>query len=344
MNDALTWPDPADLPVPGCAHFDERGPDPCEPASASLPYVGNAVTPLDVVDDYGWIQCPCADATAWRHPAHDCPHCLGFGVLVALSDDDLQPKLCENCAGEVDDRGYVDDTLGDCPTCLGTGHEFARPRLSYDEFREWQRQEAILSAQRAAYEAQVTVYLHTVEATGLLPPTDLPPSEGKWQLRTIVLESQERRPCGHCNDGLARVNGTLQRCTTCKATGSLPVATGTWLCEVDVNTAYYENDRDGKLHSDPDLDHWRATPGWTLRFGNHSPRYLPTERYVPFHRNDAVRVRPRRPHTIAGVPTAVPARANRTSDGVVHPVERWRDDEYEYYASSDSLLRALTAL
>jgi len=347
--------DIADQPIPGChihgaaadenhlgprTYFDrdERGTDPCEPAHTAIPYA-NAITVLDVVDDRDWLQCLCVDATPWALPDHDCDLCLGTGAIVAVDRNTGETLHCDTCAGREYDNGFVDDDRADCINCLGTGHRFQVDRPTYATYADYRHakaqreaEEAKLAAHRAATEATVEYYYAVAEAEGMLPPVDFDPAPARWQMRIITLESAERRPCGHCNDGWEKYNDSLRRCNTCTGTGSLPVATGRWLCQVDINSAYYQH-TSGRLASDRSIPGTQGDllPGWTLRYGKHSPSHLPTERHVPFHRNDAVTTRPRRPHLIGGKRSSVPARPWRTSDGVQHPVtQHWRDDDYEY--------------
>jgi hypothetical protein len=335
----------ADQPIPGCHHTDERGYDPCEPATKTMPYFGSDTFVTDSAVDFGYIPCPCTEATVWALPAHDCWLCLGTGAVVQREQFTYDPCLCEHCAGETYDgdfTGYVDDERADCVTCLGTGYKFEpAKKLSNAQFAQWQAQQHLLSTQRAANEAAAEYYYAIAESQGLLPPAEPPPAEARWQTRIVTLESAERRACGHCVNGWATINGSTRRCTTCDGSGTVAVTRGPWLCSVDVNSAYYEH-TSGKLASDRSGVHAQGDllPGWTLRFGHHDPAHLPTERHVPFHRNDPVTVRPRRAHTVGGEASLVPARSYRTSDGTVHPIECWRDGEYEYYASTDSLLRA----
>lgn len=332
----------ADQPIPGCAHSDDRGFDPCEPATKTMPYFGSDSFVTDRAVDFGFLPCPCTEDTVWAIPAHDCWLCLGTGAIVQRDTESFDPTPCEHCAGETYDSGFVDDEQADCVACLGTGYKFEpADKLSHDEFVQWQAEQHLLSAQRAANEAAAEYYYAIAESEGLLPPADPAPPEARWQTRVVTLDSAERRDCGHCINGWASLNGTKRRCTTCDGSGTVPVARGPWLCSVDVNSAYYEH-KSGKLASDRSGVHTQGTllPGWTLRFGHHDPQHLPTERHIPFHRNDAVALRPRRAHTVGGVASLVPARPYRVSDGTTYPVECWRDGEYEYYASTDSLIRA----
>lgn len=331
----------ADLPIPGCAHTHERGYDPCEPHAVTHAYFGGDALVVDAAIDFGAFPCPCTEDTIWALPDDDCWICLGTGVIIER-DRDADVVHCSHCAGETYDNGTFDDERADCSACLGTGYRFARPKLTSEEWDEYERQQQILTRQRAETEAAAAYYYALAEQQGLLPPSEPPPAEARWQTRIITLDSEERRPCGHCNDGWASVNGTKRRCTSCDGSATVPVTRGPWLCSVDVNTAYYEH-KSGRLASDRSGVHEQGEllPGWTLRFGSHNPRFLPTQRTVPFHRNDPVRTEPRKAYTIGGQPSLVPARSYRTSDGVRHPVEcHWREGEYEYFTSSDSLIRA----
>lgn len=345
------------IPATG-ACSDERGHDPCEPSAQVTDYYGTERTPRDAADDREWIVCDCDQYTVRGLPDEECLDCLGYGVLIATEKDIVVRHCAHNantthCDTCLDSGSYAQETLArshalcrqcsggddtaDCAACYGTGYRF-QSSADFDAYKQNQ-----VYAQQRVTEAALYEYYEQV-ATQILgvPPAELPPApEARFQLRVIQLESEERRACGHCNDGRAKINHTYVRCTTCNGAGHVALVTGQWLCEVDLHTSYYQH-TSGKLASGPISRDADILPGWTLRFGTHYPKHLPIERRIPFHTNDAVRHAALRPHTVQGKPTSIPARSWRTSDGAEQPITRvLPDGSVEHYRNTYSLRSGL---
>lgn len=264
------------IPGIGALH-DERGYDPCEPITEHTPYNGTNLTPRDAAFDRSWHPCQCDQHTRNAEPDDDCEICFGTGVRI-------YGWYCGSCTpGEE----------ADCPACLGTGYDFY-PKRDRAQYTADQR----IAERTARQQAEIEYYLAVAEAEGMLPPAEVRDTpEGRFALRLVVLDSQERTTCKACTDGIATVNNTRVRCDRCHGQGDRPALSANWLCNVDLATEYEEN---GVTKY---LDHW--------------PKYLPVERYVPFHPNDRPYLRPARrslQHRGAGVERSlIPVRPWRTN-------------------------------
>lgn len=259
--------------------------DPCLPAVETTvmnTYHGTSLSPRDVAFDRSWNVCKCDQYTHDAEPDGDCEVCYATGVKV-------WGDYCPSCApGE--EHG--------CATCLGTGLDFL-PRRTNQQYSD----EAKISLRHARQQAEIEYYLGIAEAEGMLQPAEVrDEKEGRFALRMVVLESRERVPCKWCPDdhiqrAYEREGRKPQPCAFCNAIGSHPALRENWLCSVDLNSEY--QDEDGHLH-----------------YGRHWPQYLPTERYVPYHISSPAALRSARKNlavTIHGAEyTLIPTRPWRT--------------------------------
>ena len=213
--------------------------------------------------------------------------CSGRGYQLCyctVSHDTADPN-CEHCNG---------DGMHKCEGCYGRGTvPDLPPRPTHADPKTMALTNELIAL--AARQAQLAG--HTAPAVlddDALSPTTAP----AYGNRVVYLESKERRDCRACFDGTELVthrdgSRSITTCRACKGKGSLPVARGNWLCNVDLNSAYAEHSETGEIRTDipPSWteDVWHAKNdrgqqrvtltrpgGWVLRYGIHWPKHLPT--------------------------------------------------------------------